>query len=231
MIKILRFLIFSCIFSLFNTTTALADAFATFPVDVIEELNDGSEPAGCDINQLSGGLPEASFDLDGDGFADICFGSNANTCSGTVNFDCSAASGNSNCSLQTNVEGGFMDGDATAATNNGNPVGPNFDDSPTSITVAIGTPLVVGFQGASTNASLTGYFNFQIDDVDGTNCSYTFGSVYVDDGSEGLDYGDTVGGPSPSATAVPTLSQWGLILLSMLLLGVASVSLYRRKQV
>ena len=77
-----------------------------------------------------------------------------------------------------------------------------------------GTPLVIGFQGVSSNAALTGYFELQINDVDGTNCSYSFGSAYVDDGVEGINYGDTPpippgpGGP----VVVPTLPVFGLIL-------------------
>jgi hypothetical protein len=205
----------------FSSSAVFAQADASFPVIIISETNDGTDPPNCSgILNAAGGPPEVSLDLDNDGIEDICLGSSSLSCSDPINLDCSASTtGNGSlCSLQ-NAATRLMDSDPVAASNFGNLVGPNFVPGPTSISVPLlGTPLVIGFQGVSTNPAVTGYFELQINDVDGTNCGYSFGNAYVDDGSTGINYGDISRG---AATAVPTMSLYGLILttLGLLLLG------------
>jgi hypothetical protein len=210
-------------FLAFSSGMVFAQANASYPVNVISESNNGDNPPNCSgINSESGGPPEVTLDLDNDGIQDICLGSNATSCSDPINLDCSASTVGSGsfCSVQ-NVVNRLMASNPVAAANFGNPVGPNFIPSATSISVPLlGIPLVIGFQGVSSNAALTGYFELQINDLDGTNCGYSFGNAYVDDGSTGINYGDIPASPG-AATTVPTMSLYGLILttLGLLLLG------------
>ena len=212
-------------FLAFSSSVVFAQADASYQVTAISESNDGTDPPNCSgILNAAGGPPEVTLDLDNDGIQDICLGSNTtNSCVGSINLDCSASLGNgSSCSEQDSAPTNrLMDSNPFAAANFGNPVGPIFRTSANGIDGSfLGTPLVIGFQGTSSNAALTGYFELQINDVDGTNCSYSFGNAYVDDGSTGINYGD-IPASAGAATPVPTMSLYGLILttLGLLLLG------------
>jgi hypothetical protein len=192
----------------FSSSTVMAQADASYPVKVIFETNDGSNPPNCSsqIFNKAGGPPEVTLDLDNDGIQDICLGSVSLSCSDPINLDCSSSSlgSGSDCSEQNSSPTRLMDSNPVAAANFGNPVGPIFDTTANNITVPLlGIPLVIGFQGTSSNAALTGYFELQINDVDGTNCSYSFGNAYVNDGSSGINYGDT---PPPPSDGPVTLS-------------------------
>ena len=80
------------------------------------------------------------LDLDNDGIQDICLGSNTfDTCSSPVNLDCAASTvgGGSDCSEQNTSD--LMAGDATVTANDGGAVGPNFENSATSIAVPLAT--------------------------------------------------------------------------------------------
>ncbi len=204
------------------STSILADADAAYSVVVISESNDNIHSDCESINDITDGPPEVTLDLDGDGTHDICISSASSSCSGTVNFDCSSADGNSDCS--GNPGRTFMDGDASVGTNNGSPVGPNFYSTVDSINASLSTPLVVGFQGASSNPNLTGYFEVQINVVNPDTCSYSFGNSYVDDGRAGINYGDTTssGADGGAPTAVPTMSLYGLMLTALGLLLVVT---------
>jgi hypothetical protein len=212
-------------FLAFSSSMVFAQANVSYPVNVISEFNNGDNPPNCnEIFNEAGGPPEVALDLDNDGIQDICLGSDTElSCVGPINLDCSAsAEGNgANCSEQGSNPNRLMDSDPFAAANFGNPVGPIFRTSANGIDGSfLGTPLVIGFKGTSSNAALTGYFELQINDVDGTNCSYRFGNAYVDDGSTGINYGD-IPASAGAATTVPTMSLYGLMLttLGLLLLG------------
>lgn len=214
------------------SNAVFAAAFASYPVVVISETNNGDDPPDCrGILDQAGGPPEVTLDLDNDGIQDICLGSNSTTCANPVNIDCAESTLGSNGSLCSHESTNFfMGGDPTVTTNNGNPVGDDFRDEAVSVSASLlGEPLVIGFQGVSSNAALTGYFEMQIDDVDGTNCSYSFGNAYVDDGVEGLNYGDTPPEPpSRGAVPVPTMPLYGLVLTAVGLLLVAWRGIGRR---
>ena len=199
--------------------SSLSHAAIVGPVNVLT-VSDGIKPAECvgGMGAVAGGIAEMSLDLDQDGVVDVCFGSYDTACGANFNFDAYTANGTI-LSTQDDVLGNSIMGGVnpvTLAFWNGQPVGPNFQAASGSTSSAnIGQPdepLVFGFRGGSNTATTEyGQFSFTVHSAD---CSITFGSVDYQNGSN--TYSSIVAAVTSVAT-IPTLSFWGVMLLSGLL--------------
>ncbi len=136
------------------------------PVNVLSQVNNGTRPAVCvggGLNASAGGVAEMALDLDQDGVADVCFGSQSASCGANFNYDALTL----NTTKMMSTGGSIMNGtNATLAFWNGQAVGP-FQGTTGSIGSAnIGqpdVPMVFGFQGGSNSpATAVGFFSFTV---------------------------------------------------------------------
>jgi len=228
-------LIKTLVLSNFLAYCTLANAAIVGPVNVIAQVNDGTQPAQCtaSLNDAIGGIIEMALDLDQDGTTDVCFGSNSTDCNAGFNFDASTHNGTI---LSTQGDGSgsqIMGGaDTTLAFWDGQAIGPNFQAaSGSTLSAGIGQtdqPLVFGFRGGSSTATTEyGMFSFTVNSAD---CSIDFGQVDYATGAN--TYSNIVAAlvAAVVATPVPTLSTWGLLILSALV-GFIGISKRNRKQI
>jgi hypothetical protein len=195
--------------------SAVSHSAIVGPVNVLSQVNDGTVPAVCvgSLNRSAGGVAEMALDLDQDGIADICFGSQTSSCTAGFNYDALSL----NTTRMMSTGGSIMNGtNATLTFWNEQEVGP-FQVASGSISSANigvqGSPMVFGFQGGS-NTALTeiGYFSFTVN----ADCSINFGSVDI--ASEANTFSNAVVATPTAATPVPTFSEWSLIFLISLMM-------------
>lgn len=190
--------------------SSISHATIVGPVNVLSQINNGTKPGACagvDVNVNTGGVAEMALDLDQDNVADICFGSISNVCTAGFNYD--AFTLNTTLMMTTGTQ--IMNGtNATLAFWNGQAVGP-FQGASGAINSANigvqGSPMVFGFKGGS-NTPVTGigYFSFTVN----ADCSINFGSVDIATGAN--TFSNAVAA-IVAAAPVPTVSEWGMILL------------------
>ena len=213
---------------LLAVSAATSHAAIVGPVNILNQINDGTIPQVCgafgDVNANVGGVSEMSLDLDQDSVADVCFGSISNTCTAGFNYDAVSLA---NTRLMTT---GFsiMNGtDATLTFWNGQSVGPFQGASGPIGSAPIGipdVPMVFGFQGGSNSAPTdVGYFSFTVNSSD---CSISFGSVDIT--ANANTFSNAVVASAPTPAAIPTLSEWAMILMGSLM-GLFAFTRIRRQ--
>jgi len=228
-------LIKTLVLSHFLAYCTFANASIVGPVNLLEQVNNGTRPVLCgslSLNAVAGGIIEMALDLDQDGVVDVCLASGHAHCNAGFNFDASTHNGTL-LSSQSGPGGSIMGAtNLTLAFWAGQVVGPNFQAA-SGVTGSSNfgqtdQPLVFGFRGGSNTATTEyGMFSFT---VDSTDCSITFGSV--DYASGGNTYSNIVAAvvTTVAATPVPTLSAWALLILSALI-GFISISKRNKKQI
>ena len=199
------------------------------PVNVLSQVNDGTRPAVCvggGLNANAGGVAEMALDLDQDGVADVCFGSQSASCGANFNYDALTL----NTTKMMSTGGSIMNGtNATLAFWTGQAVGP-FQGTTGSIGSAnIGqpdVPMVFGFQGGSNSpATAVGFFSFT---VKGSDCSINFGKVDIAANSNTFTNA-VVAGAVGAVAAIPVTSPIGLLVMASLL-GWFGVTQVRRRR-
>jgi hypothetical protein len=216
--------------ALLAIVTTASQAAIVGPVNVLNQVNDGSIPGVCgapgDVNASVGGVPEMSLDLDQDGVADVCFGSASNNCNSGFNYDAISLG---TTKLMTTNGNSIMDGaNATLAFWNGQAVGPFQAVTGSISSASIGVPdvpMVFGFQGGSNSAATdVGYFSFTVKSSD---CSVNFGRVDIAAGAN--TFSNAVAAVAAAVASVPVTSSTGLLVITALL-GLFGFAQLRRQR-